>query len=118
MVNAKFAEKGLECRVDHRSYERQEVDTLPTIHEGVAVRQMEAKGIATDKGDLNRWIKAANKLLRDMRKKIAALADWLKEVKEELSNPRVPTLVDLLNAYYAARNAGAWTSKAKVGNLK
>ena len=24
---------------------------LPTIHEGVAVRQMEAKGIPTDKGD-------------------------------------------------------------------
>lgn len=118
MVNAKFEEKELACRIDHRSYERQGLDTLPTVHEGVAVRQMEAKGIATDKGDLNRWIKAANKLLRDMRKKIAALADWLKEVKEELSNPRVPTLVDLLNAYYAARNAGAWTSKAKVGNLK
>ncbi len=42
MVNAKFEQKGLTCRVDHRSYERQGLDLLPTVHEGVAVRQMEA----------------------------------------------------------------------------
>lgn len=118
MVNAKFEEKKLTCRIDHRSYERQGLDTLPTVHEGVAVRQMEAKGIATDKGNLNRWIKAANKLLRDIRKKIVALTDWLKEVKEELSKPQAPNLVDLLNAYYTARNVGAWSNKVKVGNLK
>ena len=118
MVNAKFEEKELTCRIDHRSYERQGLDALPTVHEGVAVRQMESKGIATDKGDLNRWVKAANKLLRDIRKKITALTDWLKEIKEELSKPQAPNLVDLLNAYYTARNAGAWSNKAKVGNLK
>ena len=73
MVNAKFEEKGLTCRIDHRSYERQGLDLLPTVHEGVAVRQMEAKGIPTDKGDLNRWIKKANNILRDIRKKIAGL---------------------------------------------
>ena len=61
MVNAKFEEKGLECRIDHRSYELQGLDILPTVHEGVAVRQMEARGISTDKGDWNRWVKAARK---------------------------------------------------------
>jgi len=118
LVNAKFEQKGLTCRVDHRSYERQGLDLLPTVHEGVAVRQMEAKGIATDKGDLNRWIRKANHLLRDLRKKIAALTDWLKAAKEELSKPQASTLVELLTAYYAARNAGAWSNKGKVGNLK
>ena len=118
MVNAKFEQKGLMCRVDHRSYERQELDLLPTIHEGVAVRQMEAKSITTDKGDLNRWKKKANNLLRDIRKKIATLTDWIKTVKEELSKPQAPTLADLLSAYYTTRNAGAWSNKAKVGNLK
>ena len=44
------------------------LDLLPTVHEGVAVRQMEAKGITTDKGDLNRWIRKANNILRDIRK--------------------------------------------------
>ena len=32
LCNAKFAEKGLDVRIDHRSYERQGVDLLPTIH--------------------------------------------------------------------------------------
>jgi len=119
MVNAKFEQKGLTCHVDHRSYERQGLDLLPTVHEGVAVRQMEAKGIATDKGGLNRWIKKANYLLRDIRKKIATLTDWLKAAKEELSKSQAaPTLAELLTAYYTARNAGAWSSKGKVGNLK
>ena len=81
MVNAKFEEKGLTCRIDHRSYERQGLDLLPTVHEGVAVRQMEAKGIPTDKGDLNRWIKKANNILRDIRKKIAGLTDWILGVR-------------------------------------
>ena len=118
MVNAKFVEKGLTCRVDHRSYERQGLDLLPTIHEGVAVRQIEAKGVSTDKGDMNRWIKKANNLLRDIRKKIVGLADWIKAIKEELSKPQAPTLADILIDYYNARNAGAWSNKAKVGNLK
>ena len=118
MVNAKFEEKGLTCRVDHRSYARQGLDLLPTVHEGVAVRQMEAKGVTTDKGDLNRWIKKTLNQLQDIRKKIVGLTDWIKAKKEELSKPQAPTLVGLLSAYYTARNAGAWSNKAKVSNLK
>ena len=118
MCNAKFAEKGLPCRIDHRSYLRQGLDLLPTVHEGPAVRQMEARGIATDKGDLNRWIKAANALLNDLKRRIAALFGWLNEVREELSKPQAPTLADLLGAYCGARNAGAWSNKGKVGNLQ
>ena len=118
MVNAKFEEKGLTCRIDHRSYERQGLDLLPTVHEGVAVRQMEAKGIPTDKGDLNRWIKKANNILRDIRKKIAGLTDWIKAIKEELSKPQAPTLAALLTDYYEGRNAGAWSRNARIGNLK
>ena len=118
MVNAKFEEKGLTHRVDHRSYERQGLDLLSTVHEGVVVRQMEAKGIITDKGDLNRWIRKANILLQDIREKIAVLADWIKAAKEELSKPHSSSLADLLTTYYTTRNAGAWSNKAKVNNLK
>ena len=118
LCNAKFEEKGLTCRLDHRSYLRQGLDLLPTVHEGPAVRQMEARGIATDKGDLNRWIKATNALLKDLKRRIAALFGWLNEVREELSKPQAPTLADLLGAYYGARNVGAWSSKAKTGNLQ
>ena len=82
------------------------------------MRQMEARGIATDKGDLNRWIKATNALLKDLKRRIAALFGWLNEVREELSKPQTPALADLLGAYYGARNAGAWSNKGKVGNLQ
>ena len=79
---------------------------------------MEAKGIPTDKGDLNRWIRSTNAAIRSLRKKIATLLDWLKEVKQELSQPQQPNLGQLLGDYIAMRNAGAWSRKAKLGNLK
>ena len=118
MCNGKFEEKGLPQRIDHRSYERQGVDILPTIHEGPSVRQMEAKGIRTDKGEFNRWIKATNSVIRDIKKKIVALLDWLKEVKEELAKPQTPDLFALLQAYFNQRNFGAYSQRAKANNLK
>lgn len=118
LCNAKFAEKGLDCRIDHRSYERQGVEQLPTVHEGPTVKAMEQKGIRTDKGDLNRWIRKTNAMLREAKQKIASLIGWLKDVKAELSAPQPPTLVELLSAYCDDRNRGAYSSKAKIGNLK
>lgn len=117
-VNREFAKKGLPCRVDHRSLEEQGIDRLPTIHEGPNVRAMEKKGIKTDKGDFNRWVKETDGALQKLRQKIKELLAWLKEIKAELSAPNEPTLMDYLNDYYDGRNAGAWSNKAKVGNLK
>ena len=118
LCNAKFSEKELPSRIDHRSYERQGVDLLPTVHEGPTVRAMERKGIATEKGEFNRWVKATNAAIRDIRKKIAALAEWLKEVKCELSKPKAPDLISLLQAYFDRRNAGAYSQKARINILK
>ena len=118
LCNTRFAEKGLDCRIDHRSYERQGVEQIPTQHEGPTVRAMEAKGIRTDKGNLNRWIRKTNAMLREAKQKIAALIDWLKAVKTELSKPQPPTLVELLSAYYDNRNKGAYSSKTRIANLK
>ncbi len=118
LCNAKFAEKELDCRIDHRSYVRQGVEQVPTVHEGVSVRAMEKKGIPTDKGDFNRWVRSANAKLKNIRQTIANLLAWLKEAKAELSKPQEPLLADLLGRYYSGRNAGAWSQKAKLGNLK
>ena len=117
VCNAKFEEKGLDVRIDHRSYERQGLDLLPTVHEGASVRAMEKKGIRTEKGEFNRWIKATNAVIRDIRGKISVLLDWIKEVKAELSKPQTPDLVSLLNAYYSKRSAGAYSRKGKLSNL-
>ena len=118
MCNAKFAEKGLDVRIDHRSYERQGVDLLPTIHEGATVRAMEKKGIRAEKGEFNRWIKATNAVIKDIRKKISLLFDWITEIKAELAKPQTPDLVSLLNDYYTQRKAGAYSQKGKISNLK
>ena len=115
---AKFAEKGLDCRIDHRSYERQGIEQIPTVHEGLSVRAMEAKGIRTDKGDLNRWIRKTNAMLREAKQKIAALIGWLKDVKAELAKPQPPMLNDLLALHCANRNKGAYSAKAKNANLQ
>ena len=118
LCNAKFAEKELPNRIDHRIYERQGIDLLPTVHEGPTVRAMEHNGIPTEKGELNRWVKATNAAIRDIRKKIVALVEWLKEVKGELSKPKSPDLISLLQAYFDRRNAGAYSQKARINNLK
>ena len=76
LCNAKFAEKGIDVRIDHRSYERQGVELLPTVHEGATVRAMEKKGIRTEKGEFNRWIKATNAVIRDIKKKITLITPF------------------------------------------
>ncbi|MCD7920162.1 MAG: MobA/MobL family protein [Clostridiales bacterium] len=116
--NARFAEKGLDVRIDHRSYERQGVVQIPTVHEGPAVRQMEKKGIETEKGSLNRFIKATNRMITATVKRLAGLCDWIATLKEELARPQSPNLAELLNNYYDQRNAGAWSQKARLSNLK
>ena len=99
-------------------YGQQGVDLLPTVHEGATVRAMEKKGICTEKGEFNRWIKATNAVIRDIKKKIALLFDWIAEAKAELAKPQAPDLVSLLNAYYTQRKAGAYSQKGKISNLK
>ena len=97
LCNAKFEEKGLPDRIDHRSYERHGVEQHPTVHEGVAVRQMEARGLVTNKGERNRWIKSANTMLRALRDRIKSLATWLTSTRVKLES--TPSLEKLLMEY-------------------
>ena len=118
LCNSKFEEKGLPERIDHRSYARQGIEQIPTVHEGPAVRQMEVRGIATDKGSLNRLIRATNQKLREIARRITELLQGIVEIKERLNTPQSPVLADLLTQRLERRNAGAWSNKAKIGNLK
>ena len=70
-------------RVDLRSYARQGLDIIPTVHEGAAVRQMEKRGIQTNIGNLNREIKAANRLMQSIRQLIKNLKSWITELGEK-----------------------------------
>ena len=70
-------------RVDLRSYARQGLDIVPTVHEGAAVQQMEKRGIQTNIGNLNREIKAANRLMQSIRQLIQNLKGWITELGEK-----------------------------------
>ena len=84
---AAYANRALETagrpeRIDHRSYKRQGVDKIPSIHMGPADSQMERRGIATEKGNINREIAADNKLLKEIKARITRLYNWSKEQAE------------------------------------
>ncbi len=66
-----------------RSYARQGLDIVPTVHEGAAVRQMEKRGIQTNIGNLNREIRAANSLMKSIRQLIQNLKGWITELGEK-----------------------------------
>ena len=118
LCNEKFAEKQISDRIDHRSYERQGVDQIPTVHEGPHVRQMEAKGILTERGDLNRWIRQTNRMAASIRKMLAELTARIKEIAAILTAPQEKTLSQFIRDYYDERNKGAWSRTARIGNLK
>lgn len=117
-VNRELEKKNAPVKVDHRSYKEQGTHQLPTIHEGPTVRAMEKKGIHTEKGNLNRMIRAANALLKKLIARYQQLAAWIKEAKENLNEPISPSLSLLLIDYLKKRNAGAYSNKAKNNNLK
>ena len=118
MCNQKFAEKELDCRIDHRSYERQGIDQLSTVHEGVDCPGDGSKGHPHQQGRSQPMDQGDQRSDPQSEKKISAQFDWLKEAHEELSKPQAPNLAQILSEYYSGRNAGAWSQKAKIGNLK
>ncbi len=107
LCNKKFKEKGLDTRIDWRSYERQGVELLAQVHEGPAVRAMEAKGIPTNKGDYNRWVRASNSLIKAIREKLKELLAWVGSAEKELSEPESPQLREILMDYMEIQKAGA-----------
>ena len=98
VCNEKFREKGLDIRLDHRSYEAQGIDRIPTIHLGHEAHKMEQRGIKTERGDINREITAQNltKIKNrhiDLSKKISSAVDMstaekrkVQEVKTQISD--------------------------------
>ena len=73
-ANLALEQAGREERIDHRSHAARGLEEAPTIHEGVAARAMERKGITSDRCELNRQIKADNTLLRQLKAELQKLA--------------------------------------------
>ena len=73
LANKYLEQNSIADRIDHRSFERQGTEQIPTVHLGVAASQMERKGITTERGNINREIKAHNRILAEIKAKIASL---------------------------------------------
>ena len=79
-VTNRYLERyGHEERIDHRSHADRGLTEQPTIHEGVAARALEKKGIVSDRCEINRQIKADNALLRELRAAVKKMAQAVKD---------------------------------------
>lgn len=78
-----------EQKIDHRSYKRQGIDKIPTIHEGHKARKMEKEGAISDRCEINRQIverNARNEQLKEITKKI--VQDKVREINGQLERIR------------------------------
>ena len=115
-VNAFLERNNHAERIDHRSFARQGKDEIPTIHLGAASFQMEKRGTATERGNINRSIEVTNQRLRQLKARIAKLQVWL---KEETGSAERPTLPDLIsNILSQGAQAGKSDRYQSVSNLK
>ena len=125
-VNAFLLQKNIDERINNRSYERQGVDTIPTIHMGTASWQMEQNGIRTEKGDINRQIKEENLAIRILKhgislfkNKIAETFSRKAEIEKAIANsPPSENLVTKLMRFH--ENGGKFNETAApfLRNLK
>ena len=85
-VTNRYLERvGAEARIDHRSHADRGILEQPTIHEGVTARAMEQQGFIADRCELNRQIKADNKLLRELRSAFEKIAKAVKNTVPALA---------------------------------
>ena len=116
ICNQHLEQNGHAERIDHRSYKRQGIDQIPTVHLGVAASAMEKRGIRTERGDLNREIEVTNQKLRQLKARISKLQNWLKEEQE---NNEPPTLADYIQSILSRKaQAGKSGYSQSLYNLK
>ena len=105
-VNEYLEKNNRHERIDMRSYERQGIDLVPTVHLGPAASEMERRGEETILGTLNRDIVKFNSVRKHLRKVLAELKEWIEEIKKILSEfkeEKEPTIADILIDYLNSR---------------
>lgn len=72
-------------QLDHRSYERQGKDQIPTIHEGTTARKIEAQGGISERVQYNREVKETNlEIAKTESELYSAVTEKAREVYGEL----------------------------------
>jgi hypothetical protein len=113
VVNDQMTFYGNEERVDHRSYERQGLEIIPSEHLGAAATHMERRGIATELGNRNREIAERNKQLKQLKARIHKLEDWAKAERE-----KPPTLWEVFFNISKLEEGKVLTNSQHIANIK
>lgn len=90
-----------ENQIDHRSFKRQGIERIPTIHEGYAAKQMERRGLVSERMELNREIKRLNQIISKLKDTVLGIGKRLMELKDNLMKVRM---------HYGERNIAKRTS--------
>ena len=126
MIQNEYLEKNQRTeRVDLRSYQRQDLPQIPTVHMGRAACAMEARGEKSYLGELNRDIQETNKLLTYLRRNLKKLREWLaekmetaKERKKEQRLEKNPPINEYLYSWILIRNEERSHWKSRKAALK
>lgn len=125
--------RGLDVKVEHRSFERQGIHRIPTIHMGPAAAAMERKGIRTRVGDMNREIKLVNEILERGDRTVQALDEKIGKMEMQIERQKAKAAEEAAKAYTIEgmlleyqrnrsqfiQNAGIHEKRStKTGNLK
>lgn len=101
-VNGYLERCGSDVHIDMRSYERQGIAKIPTVHLGPAVSALEKKGFKTDLGNLNREIEKRNRLWDDLLSIVKRLYDKWQELRSP--KPQEESLANYLSHYIDIRS--------------
>ena len=103
-VNKMLAQNQIHASIDHRSFADQGITEQPSIHEGYIAQNMEKKGMISDRCEINRQIRADNKMLRELKAQVAKLAQAVErsipviaETMEAIRNHMIFTQYHLLH---------------------
>lgn len=89
-TNKMLARNQINASIDHRSFAAQGITEQPTIHEGYIAQNMEKKGMVAERCEINRQIRADNKLLRELKAQVAKLAQAIEK--------SIPVIAETLEA--------------------
>lgn len=68
-----------EQQIDHRSYVKQGIEQIPTIHEGYASREIEVRGGVSERCEINREIRKRNQYIKQITEQLKELREKIKE---------------------------------------
>ncbi|HJW29377.1 MAG TPA: MobQ family relaxase, partial [Saprospiraceae bacterium] len=91
-INEHLKLHGFEQQVDHRSYERQGIERIPTIHLGHYAHRLEQQGIESDRGNINQQIEQANQKIQEIKERVESLESLAEQERQrpEASTPPIP----------------------------